>query len=80
MFHWLRLHNSNAGIMSSIPSQGTKIPQMSTGEKEIKKFFFPLKLLKFNQSNKQNFSQGIKPATIMDWIYEVNTRLCLFKF
>ena len=35
---------------------------------------FPL-LLKFNQSNKQNFSQGIKPSTIMGWIYVVNTRL-----
>ena len=31
--------------------------------------------LKLNQSNKQNFTQGIKPPTIMEYIYVVNTRL-----
>lgn len=77
MFHLLRLYTSSAGIVSSIPSQGTEISQMNTGEKEIKKFFFPPKLLKLNQSNKQNFNQGTKPATIMEWISEVNISLCL---
>ena len=33
-------------------------------------------LLKFNQSNIQNFNQGIKPPTIMGWIHVVNIRLC----
>ena len=39
---------------------------------------FPL-LLKFNQSNKQNFNQGIKPPTVMGWIYgnlNVKAPLC----
>ena len=36
-------------------------------------------LLKFNQRNKQNFNQGIKPPTIMGWIYgnlNVKAPLC----
>ena len=77
MFRLLRRHTSSAGITSSIPSRGTKISRMNTGEKEIKKFSCPPKLPKLNQSNKQNFNQGIKPATIMEWISEVNTSLCL---
>ena len=36
-------------------------------------------LLKFNQRNKQNFNQGIKPPTVMGWIYgnlNVKAPLC----
>ena len=38
MFRLLRRHTSSAGITSSIPSRGTKISRMNTGEKEIKVF------------------------------------------
>ena len=58
-------------LLDKIPSPGQFIIPVLTLAIKIN---FPL-LLKYNQSNKQNFSQEIKPPTIMGWIYVVNTRL-----
>ena len=43
------------------------------------KYEFSSKLFKINQRNKHKFSQGVKPPTIMGWIYVVKTRLWSFK-
>ena len=55
-------------ILVGIPSPGQLLMPALTLAANMN---FPL-LLKFNQSNKQNFDQGIRPPTIMGWIYVVN--------